>query len=395
MYLYHFERVVRSVVVAQGGSEDWALPYWNYDAGGGTNALPPAFRQPNLPDGTANPLFVAARNAAINAGAGLPAAITSPATAMGDTTYTPPPSPGFGGGVSPPSHFFSAYGDLEFTPHNDVHVAIGGWMGDPDQAALDPIFWLHHANIDRLWSVWLGQGGGRANPSAPAWLTQPFPFHDESGTLTSLTAADVVDTVSQLGYTYEVTTLADLAGPEAVGMDAFSNPDAPPPELLGASDDEVELAGAPTRVAVPIDPRSSAERDDAFAGGQGRHLYLNVEDVQVQEPHGVVYAVYVNLPEGTAPDPSDATHYVGNVSFFGAEHIGREQGGHAAHGFRRTFDISAHEARLAEAGDWRTDGATVTFEPIPLELPEGVDVAEPAAEAVTPVRVGRVSLFYA
>ena len=28
---------------------------------------------------------------------------------------------------------------------------------NPDTAALDPIFWLHHANIDRLWSVWIAR----------------------------------------------------------------------------------------------------------------------------------------------------------------------------------------------------------------------------------------------
>ena len=49
-----------------------------------------------------------------------------------------------------------------------VHVLVGGsdpnsnlpgLMSDPDTAGLDPIFWLHHANIDRLWEVW------RQNPT--------------------------------------------------------------------------------------------------------------------------------------------------------------------------------------------------------------------------------------
>ena len=41
-------------------------------------------------------------------------------------------------------------------------------MGDPLTAAQDPIFWLHHANIDRLWNHWLQQGGGRADPTDSA-----------------------------------------------------------------------------------------------------------------------------------------------------------------------------------------------------------------------------------
>ena len=55
-------------------------------------------------------------------------------------------------------------------PHNVVHSALGGLMGDPDTAAQDPIFWLHHANVDRLWNHWIQQGGGRADPSDAAWL---------------------------------------------------------------------------------------------------------------------------------------------------------------------------------------------------------------------------------
>jgi hypothetical protein len=61
LYLHYFERIVRSVVVSQGGPAGWALPYWNYEAGDGARALPPAFREPALPDGSANPLYVAQR----------------------------------------------------------------------------------------------------------------------------------------------------------------------------------------------------------------------------------------------------------------------------------------------------------------------------------------------
>lgn len=41
---------------------------------------------------------------------------------------------------------------LENMPHNFVHGSINGNMGSFETAGLDPIFWVHHANIDRLWS---------------------------------------------------------------------------------------------------------------------------------------------------------------------------------------------------------------------------------------------------
>ena len=42
---------------------------------------------------------------------------------------------------------------LERAPHNYVHGRIGGDMGT-FVSPRDPIFWLHHANIDRLWAMW-------------------------------------------------------------------------------------------------------------------------------------------------------------------------------------------------------------------------------------------------
>ena len=58
-------------------------------------------------------------------------------------------------------------GNLESNPHNQVHVDVGGnspdgqtWglMSDPGIAALDPIFYLHHCNIDRMWAAWNANG---------------------------------------------------------------------------------------------------------------------------------------------------------------------------------------------------------------------------------------------
>jgi hypothetical protein len=38
--------------------------------------------------------------------------------------------------------------------HGLVHVRVGGNMGSVPYAAFDPIFYLHHANVDRLWAAW-------------------------------------------------------------------------------------------------------------------------------------------------------------------------------------------------------------------------------------------------
>jgi hypothetical protein len=38
--------------------------------------------------------------------------------------------------------------------HDDVHIGTGGFMPVLGVAALDPVFYGHHANVDRCWSAW-------------------------------------------------------------------------------------------------------------------------------------------------------------------------------------------------------------------------------------------------
>ncbi|MCJ1361156.1 hypothetical protein MMC16_000253 [Acarospora aff. strigata] len=47
------------------------------------------------------------------------------------------------------------YNSLE-NMHNSIHglVGNGGHMGNVPYSAFDPIFWLHHANVDRLFAIW-------------------------------------------------------------------------------------------------------------------------------------------------------------------------------------------------------------------------------------------------
>ncbi|HEX5741848.1 MAG TPA: tyrosinase family protein [Pilimelia sp.] len=84
--------------------------------------------------------------------------------------------------------------------HNAVHVWVGGHMAQTDSPN-DPVFWLHHANIDRLWSQWQTRwgfdsarylpGGGTTNVVDVTEVMQPF---------TGVTVASVLDHRSR--YTY-------------------------------------------------------------------------------------------------------------------------------------------------------------------------------------------------
>lgn len=49
--------------------------------------------------------------------------------------------------------------------HGSVHIWVGGTMSDAAVSPADPIFWLHHANLDRLWWVWYNSPqGNHQNP---------------------------------------------------------------------------------------------------------------------------------------------------------------------------------------------------------------------------------------
>ncbi|QRW03673.1 tyrosinase [Ceratobasidium sp. AG-Ba] len=38
--------------------------------------------------------------------------------------------------------------------HNAMHLSIGGDMSDPSPTPSDPLFWVYHAQLDRIWAKW-------------------------------------------------------------------------------------------------------------------------------------------------------------------------------------------------------------------------------------------------
>ncbi|MFI4974747.1 MAG: tyrosinase family protein, partial [Caulobacterales bacterium] len=256
-YLGAFEQIVRAAIVILGGPATWALPYWNYSDTTNPDAttLPTAFSQPTMPGGAPNPLYVTARYGAGTSPITLPPAdVTLGALAQPLFAGTNAgASTGFGG----PKTLFhhgggNGNGRLESQPHNLVHSDVGGQsangdpglMSDPDIAALDPIFWVHHANIDRLWEVWLKRNPAHLNPTLAQWLTGPanrtFTVPSVAGAPTQYAAKDMLDTQApNLDYVYDDTSdplagvhrvAARLANLQAAGAPVPAAPAAPAQE---------------------------------------------------------------------------------------------------------------------------------------------------------------------
>ena len=76
--------------------------------------------------------------------------------------------------------------------HNSGHVWVGGSMLSIPTAPCDPVFWMHHAEIDRIWAAWQGANPGQ-NPSLAGAAAIMDPWSE--------TEVDTRD-ITALGYTY-------------------------------------------------------------------------------------------------------------------------------------------------------------------------------------------------
>jgi tyrosinase len=50
--------------------------------------------------------------------------------------------------------FYAAFRQMEGSPHGAAHVSFVGWVSQIGTAAKDPLFFMLHANVDRLWALW-------------------------------------------------------------------------------------------------------------------------------------------------------------------------------------------------------------------------------------------------
>ena len=378
MYVYFFERIVR----AKSGDANFALPYWGYSPS--RRDLPSLFRSPAT---AANPLYTSNRNAAINAGNPMTASQVDAGTALALT--------GFNGFTN----------SLNGTPHGAVHIAVGGGMSTFEEAGQDPIFWLHHCNIDRLWEIWLASGGGRANPTTNAtWMTTSFSFYDETGATVSLTGAQIVDTACQLRYQYEsdvcgrivvldprwwrrYSRLAVLPELLIARLDTLgARPPLPDPLQVAQPADTVRLGGRQTTVSLAISAEGrrilTALPRDPQAGGR---INIVLENIQVEGTPRVLYEIYVNLPADMRNPVYTSPHYVGNVNLFGPS----PRGAHAEKRQPQIVPLSLAYLRLRDANLWSDDSVRVTF--VPRGLVDGQNPAQLLGER-TQATIGRVTV---
>ncbi|KAH6788778.1 hypothetical protein C2S51_003784 [Perilla frutescens var. frutescens] len=213
-YLYFYERILGDLIC----DPTFALPFWNWDNPRGMQ-LPRIFDNPNSPlyDVNRNPSHrpPAVVNLSLNND------VTDDLQKMSnnlsimynemirsvDDTIDFMGQPYKAGDLPPGS---AKGGTSERGSHTSIHV----WVGDPKNkyhedlgnfysAGRDTAFFCHHANVDRMWTIWKTlKTDVPKDINDPDYLNASFLFYDENKQLVRVKVADCLD-YKKMGYEYE------------------------------------------------------------------------------------------------------------------------------------------------------------------------------------------------
>ncbi|MGB5984117.1 MAG: tyrosinase family protein [Desulfobacterales bacterium] len=393
-YITYFETICGEMI----GDSNFALPYWNWSNNNGT--VP-------LPFFGSNPLNVAFTND--------PSDYQPPAQSR--TNWGPDPiatigsrmlSPTFGLGTDPRfsrvfesaeiegimrlSDFNQFFNSLEGSPHNIGHVITGNPNGHMASglSPLDPLFWLHHCNVDRIWAEW--QAAGNMTPSDP--MQYAGQFVDAAGEPVDAGADQSHDHLA-MGFTYDSitapispllnrldlpkTALPDMdAGDQIVSLGTVEN------EESSTVDEATELRVATPELSQALfgkrvfratkmltRPRNAMEPSRILALLEGVS-YPKAGDERI------VVNVFVNCPYLSPLTPSSDPHYAGAFAFFGQPMKDMKNGG------RFAIDVTSPLRDLAAQGRLDPQGLNVQLMPLTItdEGPKGAKFKVSAVEVL-------------
>lgn len=281
------------------------------------------------------------------------------------------------------SHVVQPDGNTQFSvlegfPHNKVHNCIGG-VGAVDPgpygnmtnflSPLDPIFYLHHANMDRLWDVWTQLQRRRGKPIMPTdvnqrtqFMNEPFRFFvDGQGNPVGARPASQYFATTSFDYDYVYPGRTEAA------LMATAPASLPAAKLVRGTRKD----GA-VRVVIP----NEAVRAHLSSSGP-RQL---IAEVTLERPGGLnntrEFDVLINAPAGTESVTADSPYYAGTVSFFGPNMPGMD------HSHPTTFAVPLPQPlgalRTLQADG--SDSATLEIRLVPSsgQAPQAIPVLDAA-----------------
>jgi hypothetical protein len=357
-YLYYFELHARKTL----GDPTFAVPYWDYKASLASRKLPAIFAELKA-DGVDNPLLPL-RGLDRDLGGfsdSLDLDDVDTSAVMGNDYFFSEP------GIEGMGNEIGFRTSMDAKPHGSVHGGIGGWMGSVTTAAFDPVFWVHHANIDRLFNVWLStrRFWSRTMPKSEvqAWLaTSAYTFYDASGKPESKIREFFLNQ-KNLGYAYDsdpaVISIPDFPPQPAIAVAAHAgtNPMGVPKEVMGFSEKAAGGLSEPVKVSAasgvvvrvplavpPAAPGVPKGNMPLAVTNQSSHknnrTILELSGVKKAGERGGNYGVFVGPDAETAKDTSSPS-YAGRFSSFEAP----DEGGPAV-GATFRFNITSQIAKL-------------------------------------------------
>jgi tyrosinase len=350
MYLYYFERILRQAA----NDSELTIPYWDY-----LDGIPEPFR---IPSNESNPLYKGNRCHAVNDGTALPRNIVDYEAALDKIHFTankvdndPLCAHDSFGGVRSNKHKFEGegFGALETLPHNQIHLYLGGFVADSCKASQDPIFWLHHTQIDRLWETWLSLSEGRQNPTnEKEWMVQNFNFFDESGARTNIRVVDVLYTEEQLNYRYDKLAPTSHQRREEPRKIRIKRPSK---AILFAAlkSTEVDIGPSQNTVTLFVKPearqilKKSSKDNVMFA------LRLNFTTMT----RDLIYDVYIDLPNGSKYDEK-YPYYVGPMANLACDADPKETN-------TKCFDVTSNYNKISKGKFADIFTVNVSFNSVP------------------------------
>jgi hypothetical protein len=194
LMLHQFEGVIREVL----HDEEFSLPYWNPVTGNPEDfILPAVFRIP----GTT--LYNGTRWPWVNGGTRIDVLYKDwiSLAALNEKIY-----------IDSPNGTLGFNPRMDQNPHFFTHFGLGGDMAEFSTVGADPLFYIHHANMDRIWESWSRLGN--KNPTDPKYLDRKFSYGDRSGKRADLPVS-ACDRTAQMGYQYDAYEKAPKPQPQS------------------------------------------------------------------------------------------------------------------------------------------------------------------------------------
>ena len=226
-------------------------------------------------------------------------------------------------------------GLLEQNPHNNGHDWVGSRqgknrdMGTLRYAALDPIFFMHHANIDRIWS-WYRKP--QPDPdSDPTYGDERYTFIDVDGLPVTVTVRDIIKSITNISY-LEPESPGPEIGAMLSAVQAVSRE-----SLQEKSETLVREPGTLTVKPLTLAVQRKPEIMRLFSMGTSeRGNPLSVLEIQTGSISYVgrfSINVFVNKPDANRETSMTDVHFVGLIRALDAESRRAEADGDFTHTF--------------------------------------------------------------